>query len=367
MGAFSGSAVAMTDDSTPTGRLLSVVTPRELRSAFGDDPAGILKDIGRAADAPALFALNMRARACALHHLTSPASTDWITRFLELADIGILTRLIALAGASDPSCCWCVSGASGRGESVTRRAPHILLIHKPLATTSTLNDRYARVVDGLADCGYIHDTATLDPAFNVASVDEWIQRYCAWVTNPVIEGMAKNRSLFDLRPLHRERTAWNDVRQRVMQAVDRDIVRILGHDCLATLPPLTFYQDAVVEESGEQTTVFRLQQSALGPLVDLGRVFGMTAQRVMGTSTIERFAIARHVLPEHEAIFRDASQALRIMLWQQGRIGISQGTTGAELPPTLLSRHDRHMLKSGFPAILQLLEFSADSAWLDAF
>jgi hypothetical protein len=92
----------------------------------------------------------------------------------------------------------------------------------------------------------------------------------------------------------------------------------------------------------------------------------MAAQKVMGTSTLERFALARHLLPEHEAIFRDASQALRIMLWQQGRIGISQGTTGAELPPTLLSRHDRHMLKSGFPAILRLLEFSADSAWLDA-
>jgi hypothetical protein len=32
---------------------------------------------------------------------------------------------------------------------------------------------------------------------------------------------------------------------------------------------------------------------------------------------------------------------------QQARIGISQGTNGAELPPALLSRHDRHVLKSG--------------------
>ena len=53
------------------------------------------------------------------------------------------------------------------------------------------------------------------------------------------------------------------------------------------------------------------------------------------------------------------------MLWLQGRIGIGQGTDGMELPLALLSRHDRHMLKSGFPVIHRLLEFTADPQWLD--
>ena len=112
--------------------------------------------------------------------------------------------------------------------------------------------------------------------------------------------------------------------------------------------------------------MFRLEHSALAPLVDLGRVFGMAARQVMGTSTLERFVMARRLLPQHEAIFREAAETMRIVLWQQGRAGISQGTAGTELPLTLLSRHDRHVLKSGFPAIQRLLEFSADPAWLDA-
>jgi hypothetical protein len=52
------------------------------------------------------------------------------------------------------------------------------------------------------------------------------------------------------------------------------------------------------------------------------------------------------------------------VLWQQGRVGISQGTTGAELPPALLSRSDRHVLKSTFPSIRRLLEFTAERDWL---
>jgi hypothetical protein len=71
------------------------------------------------------------------------------------------------------------------------------------------------------------------------------------------------------------------------------------------------------------------------------------------------------MLPSHEEIFREAAETLRIVLWQQGRVGISQGTNGTMLPPALLSRHDRHVLKSGFPAIHRLLEFTADPKWLD--
>jgi signal-transduction protein with cAMP-binding, CBS, and nucleotidyltransferase domain len=104
----------------------------------------------------------------------------------------------------------------------------------------------------------------------------------------------------------------------------------------------------------------------VGPLVDLGRVFAMAAREVLGTSTLERLALARRLLPDREAIFREAAETFRIVLWQQGRVGIGQGTDGADLPASLLSRHDRHMLKSGFPVIHRLLEFSADTAWLDA-
>jgi hypothetical protein len=74
--------------------------------------------------------------------------------------------------------------------------------------------------------------------------------------------------------------------------------------------------------------------------------------------------MAGTLLPEHVSTFREASETLRIVLWQQGRIGISQGTAGSELPPALLSRYDRQILRSGFRSILRLLEFTAELEWL---
>jgi CBS domain-containing protein len=145
----------------------------------------------------------------------------------------------------------------------------------------------------------------------------------------------------------------------------RDFVRILANDCLASSPPLTFFRDVIVDEAGEESPVFRLEHSALLPLVDVGRVFGLAAKRALGTSTLERFALASSALPEYRLVFREAAETLRIVLWLQARVGIAQGTTGAELPPALVSRHDRHLLKSGFRSIHQLLELTAGSAWLE--
>jgi len=365
MGNSEAGAVAMTADGTPSGQLLAVLTTRDLAPVFGDQPALILREIRRASDIPSLRSLNRRARACALQHLTSATASDWIARFTDSVDLAIIGRLIALRGA-DGGGCWCVYGSSGRGESIVRRQPRIVLVHDDGEDRRDLEHLYAKVTESLVECDYLpRSDGPVEPSFQVASASEWIRRYEAWIQHPVTERMSHNRYFFDLRPFHGDRSLWQQVRDTVARAVDRNIVRVLAHDCLASLPPLTFYRDAVIEHSGEQTTVFRLDHSALRPLVDLGRVLGMAARDVMGTSTLDRFAMARRMLPSHEAIFRDAAETFRIVLWQQGRVGISQGTNGTVLPAALLSRHDRHVLKSGFPAIHRLLEFTANPKWLD--
>ena len=45
-----------------------------------------------------------------------------------LTDVNIVKRIIALAAGEMPSACWCFCGASGRGESLTRHAPQLVLI-----------------------------------------------------------------------------------------------------------------------------------------------------------------------------------------------------------------------------------------------
>ena len=141
MGNSEAGALAMTADGTPSGRLLAVLTPRDLAPAFGDHPVMILGEIRRALDLQALRALNHRARACALQYLTSASATDWVARFTDAADVAILDRVLTLTGVEAASVCWCVCGASGRGESIVRRQPRVVLIHDDDSRRHELEDQ----------------------------------------------------------------------------------------------------------------------------------------------------------------------------------------------------------------------------------
>lgn len=357
-------AVAVTADGSKPAQLQVLVTSRDISRAFGDQPVAVVKEIGLASSTRVLSELNHRARALAFRQLTTVSSLDWVSRFLFLVDIGIVKRAIALAGAEMQGVNWCFCGASGRSESLTRHAPQLVLIIPDEQSRADREKAYDRVCETLVECDYLSRTdLTFDRLFLVATAAEWKHRYEGWLQDPVRTEMYLARPLFDLRSVHGDRSLWSGLERDVAGAVDRDILHVFANDCLASLPPLTFFKDAVVEKSGEQTTVFRLEHSALRPLVDVGRVFGMAARKAMGTSTFERLTLARTLLPEHSSVFREASETLRILLWQQARIGIDQDTSGSELPPALLSRHDRHVLKGGFRSILQLLELTGNSRW----
>ena len=187
---------------------------------------------------------------------------------------------------------------------------------------------------------------------------------CGWIGDPVLQQLYRARTMFDLRPIHGRHELWDDLTTVVADAIDRDFLHVLANDVLANVPPLTFYQDAVVDNVGERFAMFALAGQALRPLVDVARVFGMAGGATCGRSTLDRFAVASRFLPDQDQIFSEAVDTFRVVLSHQARIGISQGTSGDELSPALLSRNDRHVLKSGFRSILRLLQFTADLEWL---
>jgi CBS domain-containing protein len=366
MGSSGAQALAVTTDGSPAGALQALVTTRDLTPLFGEHPIDLLTEIGLAAGIAELRDINQRARGFAAAHLTEPASAEWLSCFLHLVDRAIMTRLVAIAGGGEETACWCFAGSAGRGESLTRLAPRAVAIVGGDGQVAAARRIYERVLEILAECDYLPRSASsFGTDFYVATVEEWRARFRNWIEDPVRQEMYRARTLFDLRPIAGPEGLWKEVEEAVRSAVDVNFVRILANDCLATLPPLTFFQDAVIDRAGEQTTTFRLEHSALRPLVDLGRVFGIATGACLGRSTLERFAEAGARLPEHQAIFREASHTMGIVLRQQARVGISQGTSGSELPPSLLSSYDRRVLKGGFRSIIRLLEFTDDPGWLD--
>jgi CBS domain-containing protein len=364
IGMADAEALVITDDGTPASRAQALITRRELAALVADDPATLLREVRTAATARDLPDLNRRARALILEHLNGPSSVEWLARFAQLVDGAILTRLVELAGEPLPAC-WCFCGAAGRGESLTMAAPALLAVFADNVPATAAAATFQRVRHALLESGYLPDhDQPYEAGFYAASVAEWSSRYQAWVRDPLGQETHRARSLFDVRPVCGGHVDWNGIRTSVADAVTPAFFHLLANDCLDSLPPLTFFEDQVVDTFGDHTDTFRLEYSALRPLVDVGRVFALAARDAFGRSTLERLAVAGAMLADQEAIFREASDTLKIVLWQQGRVGISEGTRGDELPAKLLSRHDRQILKAGFRSIQRLIEFTAEREWL---
>jgi CBS domain-containing protein len=361
MAAKGAEAVAVTAD----GRLQRVVSARAIGTFFSENPVRLAQDAARAATLRQLREINGQARAFVLDQLQGPSTVDWLAQLTYFIDRAIVLRILTLTSGEVPGC-WCFSGEAGRGELLTRLAPQPVVILADERERGAALAALQRLQEGLVECDYLPEALrAFDPPFYVAPVAEWRRRYRAWIQDPDRQEMYRARTLFDLRAISGSPALWQDVEAEVAAATNPEFVQILANDCLATMPPLTFFQDAVVDRDGEQTTIFRLEESALRPIVDVGRVFGMATGRALGVSTADRLAAARSRLPDHHAVFRDATDTLRVVLWQQARVGITQGTSGAELPPSLLSRYDRRVLKGGFHAILRLIEFCASPVWLE--
>jgi CBS domain-containing protein len=353
MGEARTEAVAVLQDE----QLVGVITAADLAPAFRDSPIGILDSIRRARDTTVLRRLNLRARAFLLDQLVAASSVDWVSRFASLVDTAILNRVLTLTQSSRENT-WCFYGAAGRGELMPPAA-----LSLSIAVIGT--DDPQPMAAALSECGYVLPNET-----HRGTVSEWKERFSGWIRDPVRNDLYRARPLFDLRRLAAgwyPEENWDELQTEVTRAIkaNKNFIPILANDCLSSLPPLTFFRDLVVEESGEETAVFQLERCALQPLVDVGRVFGLAAGHGLGGSSLERFAQARTLMPDRQSIFREASDALRIVLYHQAREGIRQGTSGSELSPASLSRYDRQVLKSCFRSIVHLLEFTAECEWLE--
>ena len=365
--AVNAPAVTMTAEGALSGRVLGVVSAEELGAAFGDRPHEVLRNIRRATNIAQLRDANQRSRLLVRRYLTSGASSVWLSAFTSLVDATIVKRIVSMMAPEETSFCWCFCGPSGRGESVTAVAPDIVILMADNDRESRGQTVLKRVHDSIAECGYLPEADdSFEPSFHVAAMSDWKGRYLEWIRDPILKKIYLARRFFDLRPIAGNDSLCRELEAHVFNAVNREFLYIAANDYLGTLPPLTFFQNAVVDETGEETSVFRLEETALNPLVDVARVFGIAAGKVFGSSTLDRFAMASRLLPRENALFEEASATFRTVLWQQGRVGLAQRSSGAELPPAVLSPYDRQVLRSGFQSILRLLEWFDDLEWVNS-
>lgn len=361
--------VALTADGTARGGLLRLLGPRDVQPAFGDNPVVLIREIAHAASVEVVREHHHRARAFLLSQLEEPSASAWLASLSDRIAIAVVKRLTELGGIAHPDWTWCFWGAAGRREALAPVEPALAIIRRDSADASSGLAALERLRTDLAACGFVaRERAEFGEELLCATAATWTDRFTRWIHDPILEGVYAARPLFDLRPVLGDPEPWREVERAARAAIQAEpaLQKLLAHDCQSILPPLTFFENAVISDKGERSETFALEGRALGPLMEVGRVLGLAGGTVLGVSTSERLADARTRMPEHEAIFRNALDTLEVLLYLQARTGLRSWTSGGEIEPMQLSRLDRRALKTGFRAIHDLLELAYQRLWTDA-
>ena len=371
--------------ATTTGRhrstkVVGLLSQSDLNALHGENPVPIVERIRTAESVAELKRWNERARLLIAEGLTDRSDVRWYAEIAAEFNRSVVARCIELgerelaaAGHDRPSvrACWLFFGSAARRELLTRADLDFGLVHEnpQESDKEAVEDYFEKlclwVVGAVESAGFTFAKSAIRP-HNPRwrqSVAGWTRTYAGWIKDPILNRIYEGRPFFDIAPAYGHLDVAERLQENLSQLLNEnpDFVPLLAVDSFGNLPPLTFYQGLVVDDSGARSDSLDLRRSAIYPLVDVARVFGLAHGSIDRTSTIERLAAAKEDYPAQATLLDEAIDAMQVALYHRAHAGLRNNSDGSIVATESLSRLDQQLLKSAFRTVLQLMRFGAEA------
>jgi signal-transduction protein with cAMP-binding, CBS, and nucleotidyltransferase domain len=342
----------------------ATLSASDLALFCGANPAQLLREIATAGSAAELAALVELAGRLVLGAMARPSDVDdcarMATEFVAAAAATCIRLAVAdaaEAGFSAPKArmAWFAYGALARGEMLRFVPPKLGVVFDD----STLGDTaqasiYGAIVAGrvsewLHKCGLTGEEGQWpEGSHECMARSAWERFFSSTIHSPIEHDVFARREFFDMRPIAGDGGFIGELESWLAgQLGESDLlVPLLAIDTMGNLPPLTFFSGLVVALDGSERAGLDLAATALQPIADAARVFGLASGR-KEMNTLERLAAAGS-----DEVFQDAAEAYRIALFHQALSG------GGRMDPSKLARLDQRLLKTAFTNVLRLLELT---------
>jgi CBS domain-containing protein len=352
------------------GQLAGVVNERDLFALQrvsmrqvneGLHEAATVDDLKRAAEDIRLLTQNLLAQG---------VGAEPLTRTIAALNDALSRRLIDLVHVqhdlADIDWCWLALGSEGRGEQTfaTDQDNALLFAAADGADADAKRVRllaFARDVNaGLATLGFplCQGNVMASNAELCLSTEEWKGKFLAWIRQPTPQALLNANIVFDLRPLHGNRSLADALQAWLFGYTGANPVflRLMVQNALEAEPPLGLIRTFVVDDEGAAKGTVDLKSRGTRLFVDCARVFAL-ALGIADTGTVARLrqaAAQLKVAPKHVDATIEAFHFLQLLrLRQQDR---ADGGSPNRIDPYALNEIDQRMLKEAFRQAKQLQE-----------
>jgi CBS domain-containing protein len=280
------------------GAVLGVVTSRDLLALQTEHPLYLIRELGLAADVPALKATLERLPELSARLLSAGADGAGLPKVLTALNDAIARRLLELAreqmGPPPAPFAWLSFGSQARAEQTLYTDQDNGLV---VADGANPNDPWfvelARFVcAGLDACGQRFCDGGImasNPAWRL-DLSGWQRQFRTWIAQPNPDALLRASIFFDLRPVAGD-AALGRALLDTLAAIGRHdamFLGILARQSLQHEVPLGVFRRFVVQRDGAHRDRLDLKRAGLLPLTEMVRVRALAAGLAATAGTRDR-------------------------------------------------------------------------------
>jgi len=352
------------------GKLLGIITASDIMQQHSLNTVALAGTIRRCQSVDELVEASRQLPELQLQFIGSGMIADHLTRALSAVTDAISQRLLELAEAElgEPPVpyAWLVCGSQARREQTTvSDQDNALLIDDAMKPEDDAwFAKLARFVsDGLARCGFEYcpgEVMATNPKWR-RPLSGWRGYFDSWINSPEPMALMHSSIFFDMRPLHGDEALYDRLHDEVLQQCrdNRIFLAYMAANALKHRPPLGFFRQFVLVHDGEHDDTLDLKHRGVIPVVDLARVFALSAG-LPELNTRERLIAAEQAGALSHSGADDLLHALEFIATLRARHQSEQHTAGEPMDnfvrPDSLSSVERAQLKDAFAAISTMQE-----------
>jgi CBS domain-containing protein len=341
------------------GKLLGVVSERDLFALQRLTVGEVAKGIEQAADVPALAKAAASVRQFASALLAQGVASAQLTHFVTILNDAIVERALALCGfdAKAPGWCWIALGSEGRMEQTLATDQDNALIFVPAQGQALAEareiwlEKSKRANAALDACGFPLCKGQImasNPKWCMTP-DEWRETFLGWMRGANSEALMNAAIFFDFRALAGERPLAEGLRAWLMERAPQQplFLRLMAQNALQVKPPLGLIRDFIVDDRDVPGTL-DLKQYGARPFIDAARVYALQTG-VLATNTADRIRQSAGKLrmsEDESGSLADAFAFVQLMRLRSQDPGADSVTLPPNrIDPESLNELDRRILK----------------------
>lgn len=372
--------IIVTKDGTPNTPMIGILSERDVFYMYGNNPAILIKQLLKAPSIEKLVEIRNRADQLVYNYLKQEISMVFIADMITEVNDALIQRAVEFSlealeesDLENPNLefAWLSLGSEGRGEQLLKTdQDNAIAYADPPKGKEIVAQKYFlalgdKVVDILVKCGFALCEGNImarNPKWN-HSLQGWKEKITEWLQDHERESIVRGTIFFDFRYCFGSRELVHQISTALFEQIDSEKSNFYYYFAIEAVnnpPPLSFFNNFMVENSGKNKDLFDIKKRAMYPLANAARILSI-ADKVEGVNnTFDRYKKLSEFHPQYKEIFEEAALAYAIFMRHRALQGFNNSNSGRFIQPKDLNKIERQTIRTAFKSIVAVQKHLKD-------